>query len=183
MFFTLSRDGILGHQFNKRLKSFASFYSQSLLLKDFKEYCNPSLVERKNESRKPERTRVGEDSSLCPETSTKNAVQEFHLRLIVCECTAGAERSYFSHFVCIYSRGLQCFKLNGNQTDNDRYWQKYNFLLFAKCLKMNKKFWVIIALFAYFKCKCEKNCTFSNILQKIKSYFFGNIYQSPFDSY
>ncbi len=35
----------------------------------------------------------------------------------------------------------------------------------------NKKFvWVIIALFA-------------NILQKVKSNFFGNIYQSPFDSY
>jgi hypothetical protein len=25
------------------------------------------------------KTRVREDSSLCPETSTKNAVQEFHL--------------------------------------------------------------------------------------------------------
>jgi hypothetical protein len=31
------RDGILGHQFKKRLKSFASSYSQSLLLADFKE--------------------------------------------------------------------------------------------------------------------------------------------------
>ncbi len=29
----------------------------------------------------------------------------------------------------------------------------------------------------------RKNCTFSIILQKVKSYFFGNIYQSPFDSY
>jgi hypothetical protein len=37
-------------------------------------------------------------------------------------------------------------------------------------------FGVLIALFAYFKCKCEKNCTFSNILQK--SYFFANIYHS-----
>ncbi len=46
-----------------------------------------------------------------------------------------------------------------------------------------KIFWVIIALFAYLKCKCEENCTFSNILQIVKSYFFGNIYQSPFDSY
>jgi hypothetical protein len=27
----------------------------------------------------PDKTRVREDSSLCPETSTKNAVQEFHL--------------------------------------------------------------------------------------------------------
>ncbi len=51
-------------------------------------------------------------------------------------------------------------------------------------ISFKKKFcWVIIALFEYFKCKCEKNCTFSNILQKVKSYFFDNIYQSPFDSY
>jgi hypothetical protein len=33
-------------------------------------------------------------------------------------------------------RGLQCFKLNGNHTENDRYWQKNKFLLFSKCLKM-----------------------------------------------
>ena len=31
------RDGILGHQFNKRLESFAAYYLQSLLLADFKE--------------------------------------------------------------------------------------------------------------------------------------------------
>jgi hypothetical protein len=37
-----------------------------------------------------------------------------------------------------YIRGLHCFKLNGNPTENYtcRYWQKINFLLFAKCLKM-----------------------------------------------
>jgi hypothetical protein len=46
-----------------------------------------------------------------------------------------------------------------------------------------KKFWVIIALFAILKCKCEKNCTLTNILRKVKSYFFDNIYHSPCDSY
>ncbi len=46
-----------------------------------------------------------------------------------------------------------------------------------------KNFWVITALFAILKCKCEKNCTFSNILQKVKLYFFANIYHSPCDSY
>ncbi len=46
-----------------------------------------------------------------------------------------------------------------------------------------KFFGVIIALFAILKCKCEKNYTFSNILQKVKSYFFPNIYHSPFDSH
>ncbi len=34
-----------------------------------------------------------------------------------------------------------------------------------------KNFLVILALFEDFKCKCEKNCTFTNILQKVKSYF------------
>ncbi len=34
----------------------------------------------KNEGRKPEKTQVWKDSSLCPEILTKNAVQEFHLR-------------------------------------------------------------------------------------------------------
>ncbi len=49
---------------------------------------------------------------------------------------------------------------------------------------LKKKFFgVIIALFTVLKCKCEKNCTFSNIFQKVKSYFFANIYHSPCDSY
>jgi hypothetical protein len=42
------------------------------------------------------------------------------------------------------SRGLQCFKLNGNHTENDRYWQKNMFLLFAKCLKMYSFFRICI---------------------------------------
>jgi hypothetical protein len=130
----------------------------------------------------------------------------------------------------LYVRGLQCFKLNGNQTENGRYaecysdfkfvdaglkkypWKKLepknyaNFENFCFCAffrgflllifvrviyesrhqriwNQHKIVWVIIALFANFKCKCEKNCTFSNILQKVKSYFFDNIYQSPFDCY
>ncbi len=41
---------------------------------------------------------------------------------------------------------------------------------------------IIFCIF-YCICNCEKNCTFSNILQKVKSYFFGNIYQTPHDSY
>ncbi len=43
-----------------------------------------------------------------------------------------------------YTRGLQCFKLNGNHTENDRYWQKNNFLLFAKCFKMYSFFCICI---------------------------------------
>ncbi len=41
-------------------------------------------------------------------------------------------------------RGLQCFKLNGNLTEKDRYWQKNNFLLFAKSLKMYSFFRICI---------------------------------------
>jgi hypothetical protein len=44
----------------------------------------------------------------------------------------------------VYIRGLQCFKLNGNHTGNDRYWQKNNFLRFAKCLKMYSFFRICI---------------------------------------
>jgi hypothetical protein len=40
----MSRVGILGHQFDKRLKSFAPCYSQSLLLAYFKETQNSSVV-------------------------------------------------------------------------------------------------------------------------------------------
>jgi hypothetical protein len=44
----------------------------------------------------------------------------------------------------LYDRGLQCFKLNGNQTENERYWQKNNSLLFAQCLKMYSFFRICI---------------------------------------
>jgi hypothetical protein len=40
------------------------------------------------------------------------------------------------------------FQPNGNQTENDRYWQKNNFLLFEKCLKMYSFF-----AFAFKVCK------------------------------
>jgi hypothetical protein len=35
-----------------------------------------------SEGRKPDKTQVWEDSSLYPETSTKNSVPEFHLRTV-----------------------------------------------------------------------------------------------------
>ena len=69
---------------------------------------------------------------------------------------------------------------------HQRIWNQHKILRFLIPILIffkKKFFWVIIALFAYFKCKCEKNCTFSNILQKVKSYFFANIYHSPCDSY
>jgi hypothetical protein len=44
----------------------------------------------------------------------------------------------------LHIRGLQCFKLNGNHTENYRYWQKNDFLLFAKCLKMYSFFRICI---------------------------------------
>jgi hypothetical protein len=55
----LSWDGILGHQFNKRLESFAPCYSQSLLLADFKKnhtllWCWKSLQKKIRKTRKLE---------------------------------------------------------------------------------------------------------------------------------
>ncbi len=73
-----------------------------------------------------------------------------------------------------------------SESRHQRIWNQHKILRFFYIhidIFQEKFFWVIIALFAYFKCKCEQNCTYSNILQKVKSYFFGNIYQSPFDSY
>jgi hypothetical protein len=39
-------------------------------------------------------------------------------------------RPPFSASTDLYGRGLQCFKLNGNQMENHRYLEKNNFLLF-----------------------------------------------------
>jgi hypothetical protein len=44
------RDGILGHQFNKRLESFAPCYSKSLLLADLKNPYKKIRETRKLES-------------------------------------------------------------------------------------------------------------------------------------
>ncbi len=83
------RDGIFGHHFNKKLESFAPCYWQFLPLADFKissrnkktrvyawiAFCKMEKWRVENQTN----TRVWEDSSLCPETFPKNAVQEFHL--------------------------------------------------------------------------------------------------------
>ncbi len=69
---------------------------------------------------------------------------------------------------------------------HQRIWIQHKILRFFDTridIFQEKLFWVIIALFTILKCKCEKNCTFSNIVQKVKSYCFDNIYHSPFDSY
>ncbi len=69
---------------------------------------------------------------------------------------------------------------------HQRIWNQQKILRFLLPILIffkKKIFWVIIALFAFLKCKCEKNYAFSNILQKVKSYFFANIYHSPCDSY
>ena len=69
---------------------------------------------------------------------------------------------------------------------HQRIWNQHKILRFFIPITIffkKKNFWVIIALFGFLKCKCEKNFTFSNILQKVKSNFFANIYHSPSDSY
>ncbi len=69
---------------------------------------------------------------------------------------------------------------------HQRIWNQHKILRFFDThidIFQKNNFWVIIALFAILKCKCEKNYTFSNILQKVKSYFFDNIYHSPCGSH
>jgi hypothetical protein len=60
---------------------------------------------------------------------------------------------------------------------------KFCVILIPLIFFKKKFFWVIIALFGFLKCKCETKCTFSDILLKVKSYFFANIYHSPYDSH
>ncbi len=75
--YPLSRNKILGHQLNNRLESFAPCHSKSLLQADFKEN-HPLVLKIRTKNPRNKETRVWEESSL-PATSTKNAVQEFHL--------------------------------------------------------------------------------------------------------
>ncbi len=91
-------DGLLGHKFDKRLESFTPCYSVFTVSSTGEFYRKPSLrtiksakqensslfmnsilLNRKTRVENQTKTRVREDSSLCPETSTKTAVQEFHL--------------------------------------------------------------------------------------------------------
>ncbi len=69
---------------------------------------------------------------------------------------------------------LLAFVRGISESRHQRIWNQHKILRFFGThndIFQEKNVWVIIALFAYFKCKCEKNCTFSNILQKVKSYF------------
>jgi hypothetical protein len=95
----------------------------------------------------------------------------------------------FEYFrFCAFFRGflLLTFVRGISESRHQQIWNQHKILRYLIPILIffkKKSFWVKIALFAYFQCKCEKNCSFSNILQKVKSYFFGNIYHSPFDSY
>ena len=60
-----------------------------------------------------------------------------------------------------------------------RIWNQHKHLRFLIPILIffnNSTFWNL-------KMQMRKNCTFSNILQKVKSYFFANIYHSPCDSH
>ncbi len=70
------------------------------------------------------------------------AVQNLPIRFPVLSRPAWANAAKVQQ--TINTRGLQCFKLNGNQTENDRYLEKNNCLLFAKFLKMYSFFRICI---------------------------------------
>ncbi len=90
-------------------------------------------------------------------------------------------------FLCFFSWFFALTFVRGiSESRHQQIWNQHkNSAFFYTHIDIFKKqiFWVIIALFAILKRKCEKHCTFSNILQKLKSYFFANIYLSPFDSH
>ncbi len=60
---------------------------------------------------------------------------------------------------------------------------KFSLFWYPIQIVMKKIFQVIVALSADFECKCSKNGTFSDILQKLKTNCFANRYQSPFESH
>ncbi len=95
----------------------------------------------------------------------------------------------FEYFrFCAFFRGflLLTFVRGISESRNQQIWNQHKILRFFVThidIFQEKIFWVITALFAILKCKYETNCTFSNFLQKVKSYFFANIYHSPCDSF
>jgi hypothetical protein len=52
------------------------------------------------------------------------------------------------HCITLFNRGLQCFKLYGNQTENDRYWQKITFYFLQNVSKCT-----VFFAFAFKVCK------------------------------
>ncbi len=93
----LAKDEILGYQsapcyLHSQLKW--RITQKTMLYSDIKNPCKTEnsslfnewpLVERKNEGRTPDKNSSLKRLQLCPETSTKNVVQEFHLRTSVTE--------------------------------------------------------------------------------------------------
>ncbi len=68
---------------------------------------------------------------------------------------------------------------------HQRIWNQHKILRFFDThfdIK-KKKFFGHNSTFCNLKMQMQKNCTFSNILQKVKSYFFAYIYHSPCDSH
>ncbi len=94
----------------------------------------------------------------------------------------------FEYFrFCAFFRGfLRLTFVRGiSESRHQRIWNQHNILrFFIPILIFFKKkiCWVIIALFAYLLCKCEKTVHFQTFCKK-KKLFFGNIYQSSHDSY
>jgi hypothetical protein len=67
----------------------------------------------------------------------------------------------------VLSRGLQCFKLNGTQTENERYWQKINFTFCKKILKCTV-FSHLLLKFAKSAIMTRKHIVVKNINMGIK---------------
>jgi hypothetical protein len=64
--------------------------------------------------------------------------------------------------------GLQCFKLNGNQTEYDRYWQKNNFLRVSKMFENVQFFSHLHLKYAKSAIMTQQIFSFKNINMGIK---------------
>jgi hypothetical protein len=63
------------------------------------------------------------------------------------------KKAFVPSYVRMFFRGLQCFKLNGNQTENGRYCQK-NFFTFCKMFEN-------VQFFSHLHLKFEKSAIMS----------------------
>ncbi len=90
-------------------------------------------------------------------------------------------------FLCIFSWFFAFNFVRGiSESRHQWIWNQHKILHVFDTHNDNfqeKKFLVHNSTFWHLKMQIEKNCTFSNILQKVNSYFFPNIYHSPFDSH
>jgi hypothetical protein len=83
---------------------------------------------------------------------------------------------------CAFFRGFLLLTFVRGISESRHQWI-WILLVFDTHIDIFQEFLGHNSTFCNLKMQMRKNYTFSNILQKVKSYFFPNIYDSPFDSH